>query len=100
MRAYSISAPKASARLPGIVQGVVVQMTMAAFCNAPGVITGNRTQMVVLVWSAYSTSASASAVFSTTLHITGRRPRYSAPLLAKRCISDAMAASAEKSIVA
>ena len=42
-------------------------------------ITGKRTQIVVLVWSWYSISASASAVFSTGDHITGRRPRYSAP---------------------
>ena len=37
--------------------------------------TGKRTQIVVVVWSWYSTSASASAVFSTTDHITGFAPR-------------------------
>ena len=83
-----------------MVQGVVVQITTAVPCNAPGVVTGKRTQIVVLVWSAYSTSASASAVFSTTLHSTGRNPLYSAPLLAKRWISPAIDASAAKSIVA
>ena len=40
---------------------------------------GNRTQIVCEVWSWYSTSASASAVFSTGDHSTGRSPRYSAP---------------------
>ena len=65
------------ARFPGIVQGVVVQMTIvaSAISAGPPETTGKRTQMVTLLWSWYSTSASASAVFSTGLHITGRRPR-------------------------
>ena len=37
--------------------------------------TGKRTVIVVEVWSWYSTSASASAVFSTTDHITDFLPR-------------------------
>ncbi len=37
--------------------------------------TGNLTHTVSEVWSSYSTSASASAVFSTTRHITGLEPR-------------------------
>ena len=36
---------------------------------------GNFTQTVGLTWSWYSTSASASAVRSTGLHITGLEPR-------------------------
>ena len=64
---------KATARFCGIVQGVVVQITTEA---PPKVSpTGlNRTQIVWLVWSLYSTSASASAVFSTGDHITGFDP--------------------------
>ena len=45
------------------------------------------------VWSWYSISASASAVFSTGDHITGRRPRYSAPFSRNLQISAAIAAS-------
>ncbi len=37
--------------------------------------TGKAAQIVSLTWSSYSTSASASAVFSTTDHITGFEPR-------------------------
>ena len=65
------------ARLAGMVQGVVVQMTIEApaVSLGPPDTTGNRTQMVTLLRSWYSTSASARAVFSTVLHITGRNPR-------------------------
>jgi hypothetical protein len=65
------------ARLPGSVHGVVVQMTTLALTSSPTVLsrTGNFTHTVSLVWSSYSTSASASAVFSTTDHITGLEPR-------------------------
>ena len=63
---------KAIARLPGIVQGVVVQMTTE---RVLALDTGNAAKIVSLTWSSYSTSASASAVFSTTLHITGFEPR-------------------------
>jgi hypothetical protein len=68
---------KAMARLPGMVHGVVVQMTMRRPpARAARLPTGKRmTQIVSLVWSWYSTSASASAVFSTTDHITGLEPR-------------------------
>ena len=38
-------------------------------------VTGNFTQIVGLTWSWYSTSASAKAVRSTGLHITGLEPR-------------------------
>ncbi len=82
-----------------MVQGVVVQMIADVPASGP-VRIGNRTHTVSLVWSAYSTSASASAVFSTTLHITGRRPRYNEPLSRNWPISPAMAASASKSMVA
>ena len=64
------------ARLPGSVQGVVVQMTTEASSSSgtAGAETGNFTQTVVEVWSWYSTSASARAVFSTTDHMTGLAP--------------------------
>ena len=64
-------------RLPGMVQGVVVQMTMAAPRTASSglSITGKATVITTDVWSWYSISASASAVFSTGDHITGRAPR-------------------------
>ena len=60
-----------------MVQGVVVQIATAAPASSGrlGVTSGKRTQIVVLVWSWYSTSASASAVFSTTDHITDFLPR-------------------------
>jgi hypothetical protein len=59
-----------------MVQGVVVQITTAppAATSGPS-ITGNFTQIVGLTWSWYSTSASARAVRSTGLHITGLAPR-------------------------
>ena len=59
-----------------MVQGVVVQITTEAPAAAsePST-TGNLTQTVGLVWSWYSTSASARAVRSTGLHITGLEPR-------------------------
>ena len=64
------------ARLPGMVQGVVVQITTEApdSSECPGWRIGKATKIVVDVWSWYSTSASASAVFSTTDHITGLAP--------------------------
>jgi hypothetical protein len=64
-----------------MVQGVVVQMTTAAPSSAgtAAFVTGNRTYAVVEVTSWYSTSASASAVRSTTDHITALSPRYSSP---------------------
>ena len=72
-----MAGPTASARLPGMVQGVVVQITRDAPTRS-GIgedMTSKRAMMVGLTWSWYSTSASASAVFSTGDHITGRRPR-------------------------
>ena len=94
-----MSAPAASARLPGMVQGVVVQITADVPASGPSRM-GKRTHTVSLRCSWYSISASASAVFSTTDHITGRRPRYSAPFSRNLPISPAIAASAVKSIVA
>ena len=83
-----------------MVQGVVVQIATDAPVAARGpAISGKRTQIVVLRCSWYSISASARAVRSTGLHITGRRPRYSRPLARNRPISAAIAASEEKSIV-
>ena len=64
--------------MPGRVQGVVVQMTTLAPMSASpsrNFVTGKATHTVSLTWSSYSTSASASAVFSTTDHITGFEPR-------------------------
>src|SRR6516162_1487646 len=97
-----MAAPAAIARLPGIVQGVVVQITTDAPISActGADRTGKRTQIVVLEWSWYSISASASAVFSTGDHITGRSPRYSAPFSRNLQISAAIAASDWWSIVA
>src|ERR1700675_2702451 len=97
-----MSGPAATARLPGMVQGVVVQITTYAPSSS---LTGarrigKRTQIVVLVWSWYSISASASAVFSTGDHITGRKPRYNAPFSRNLQISPAIAASEAGSIVA
>ena len=67
---------KQIARLPGIVQGVVVQMTTEAPARWGGpLFTGNFAQIVSDSWSKYSTSASASAVRSTTDHMTGFEPR-------------------------
>ncbi len=85
-----------------MVQGVVVQITSDAPTSgsAGARTTGNRTQIMWDVWSWYSTSASASAVFSTGDHSTGRRPRYSAPFSRNLQISLAIAASDGWSIVA
>ncbi|MNW18843.1 hypothetical protein D3C71_2185680 [compost metagenome] len=71
-----MSSPKAMARLPGRVQGVVVQMTMLASSTsgAGEPQMAKRAKTVVEVWSWYSISASASAVFSTTDHMTGFAP--------------------------
>ena len=65
------------ARLAGIVHGVVVQITTEAPSRSPSSVSviGNFTQIVGEVFSWYSTSASASAVFSTDDHITGFEPR-------------------------
>lgn len=63
--------------MPGIVQGVVVQITTRAAARSPSAPDriGKATNTVSLTCSSYSTSASASAVFSTTDHITGLEPR-------------------------
>ena len=81
----------ASALLDGIVQGVVVQasaeIALAAalapaldvatsamlFCNPLDGWRGNRTYTAVLVWSSYSSSASASAVPDDGDQYTGLR---------------------------
>ena len=86
-----------------MVQGVVVQITSAGTVQVgPRRLgpRGKRTQIVCEVWSWYSISASASAVFSTGDHITGLRPRYSAPFSRNLPISAAIAASDGKSMVA
>ncbi len=79
-----------------MVQGVVVQITTlapirsaaarlwsapaqsssspSAMGASPPDTTGKGTQIVWLLWSWYSTSASASAVFSTGDHMTGFEP--------------------------
>jgi hypothetical protein len=87
--AYSISAPTATARLPGRVQGVVVQIT--ANCGSFGTstpkacarcslsATGKATSIAGEVLSSYSTSASASAEPQSMHQFTGLRPRYSRP---------------------
>ncbi|TCQ00092.1 hypothetical protein C8J46_102233 [Sphingomonas sp. PP-F2F-A104-K0414] len=100
--AYSISGPWLSAWFTGIVHGVVVQITAKAPTNsgALGASTiSNATSICVETMSSYSTSASASAVFSTGDHITGLAPRYSWPLSANLSSSPTMAASASYFIV-
>ena len=85
-----------------MVHGVVVQITSDAPRRSlrAARTTGKRTHTVCEVWSWYSTSASASAVFSTGDHSTGRSPRYSAPFSRNLQISAAIAASDGRSIVA
>ena len=60
-----------------MVHGVVVQITTDARASSPAAAacTGNFTQIIGELRSWYSTSASASAVPSTGLHITGLEPR-------------------------
>ena len=67
---------KAKALFAGIVQGVVVQIIiLASFKKSFFVsLTLNATKIVLDVWSLYSTSASANAVFSTVDHKTGLNP--------------------------
>ena len=79
-----------------MVQGVVVQITMLVLSRAAldVVATGKRTKSVVDLCSMYSTSASASAVFSTTDHKTGFEPRNRPPFIRNFPISAAMRASA------
>ncbi|MNZ97274.1 hypothetical protein D3C78_1165020 [compost metagenome] len=75
-RPYSTREENAMARLPGMVHGVVVQMTTETPERAGAAsFTGNFTQIMSLSTSAYSTSASASAVRSTTDHMIGLEPR-------------------------
>jgi hypothetical protein len=67
-----------------MVQGVVVQIRTEATsseasrqtppASSRAEATGNRTQIMWEVVSWYSTSASARAVFSTGLHMTGLEP--------------------------
>ena len=65
------------ARFAGMVHGVVVQITTKAPSRSPSSVStmGKRTCTVGEVFSWYSTSASASAVFSTEDHMTGFEPR-------------------------
>ena len=81
-----------------MVHGVVVQMTTFAPSKAPFVII-NLTQIVGLLCSRYSISASAKAVFSTGDHITGFEPWYKDPFIINFINSSAITASEEKSIV-
>src|SRR5882724_157885 len=93
--------PYATARLPGMVQGVVVQMTMLVPSSSltGDLTTGNFTQTVSEVCSLYSTSASASAVFSTTDQSTGLEPRKRPPFIRNLPISATICASAALVIV-
>ena len=79
--------------MAGMVQGVVVQMTTVAPFSGASFTTGNFTHTVGLTWSWYSTSASASAVRSTGLHMTGLEPRYSWPDMRNLWNSRTMVAS-------
>jgi hypothetical protein len=78
-----------------MVQGVVVQITTLAPSSslAGAFTTGNFTQIVSEVCSLYSTSASASAVFSTTDQSTGFDPRKRPPFIRNLPISAAICAS-------
>jgi len=72
--------PSAAFELADAVSGrdllIVLNTTTQAFDAAlEPWVTGNFTQTVGETWSWYSTSASASAVRSTGLHITGLEPR-------------------------
>ena len=87
------------ARLAGIVHGVVVQITTESSEPADS-WTGNFTQIMGEFRSWYSTSASARAVRSTGLHITGLEPRKRRPDMSTLWNSPTMAASDEKSMVA
>ncbi len=102
-RTYTSSAAAAIARLEGSVHGVVVQITIRSpfsrQLSGPTDVTGNPICTVGDTWSSYSTSASASAVFSTHDHITGRWPRYRPPFIANWAISPAILASAGNFIV-
>ena len=84
-----------------MVHGVVVQITAwAPTSSAIGLsVISNATSIWVETMSSYSTSASASAVFSTGDHITGLAPRYNCPVSANFSSSETIVASAWKSIV-
>src|SRR4030095_6867254 len=75
---YSSAGLNAIPRFAGSVQGVVVQMTILTLRLArPGSTftasgNGNFTYTDGLVWSSYSTSASARAVWSKIHQWTGR----------------------------
>ena len=73
---YSILLLKAKALFAGIVHGVVVQIIiLESFKKSFELsLTLNATNMVLDVWSLYSTSASAKAVFSTVDQNTGLNP--------------------------
>src|SRR5687768_14379748 len=77
------------ARFDGRVHGVVVQMTTEAPSAAFSFVetTGNLIHTVMDLCSLYSTSASASAVFSTTDHSTGFAPLYNKPFFRNLWIS-------------
>ena len=96
-----MSSPKAIALFPGIVQGVVVQITTDAF-NKSGSFDskiGNFTYIQVDLCSLYSISASANAVFSTVDHITGLEPLNKLPFSKNLKNSFTIVDSALKDIV-
>ena len=71
----------ANALLAGIVHGVVVQIIILVSLRKSLFVflTLKATYIVLDVWSKYSTSASAKAVFSTVVHKTGLKPCYKLP---------------------
>ena len=80
---YSYFGLYAMAMLAGMVHGVVVQMrpntsrpARSGWIFAGSEVNSKRTQIDGLVWSLYSTSASASAVRSLMHQCTGLRPLY------------------------
>ena len=81
---------KATARLAGRVQGVVVQIRTKVF-GSP--LRRNFTYTLWLMWSLYSTSASASAVLKGMLQYTGFLPRYTKPFSTRSAKSPSSAAS-------
>lgn len=86
-RSYENSGCAFSAWLPGMVHGVVVQITIQpgfggrlarpkAFATFSGSANGKPTSIAGSLRSSYSTSASASAEPQSKHQLTGFRPRY------------------------
>ena len=106
---YSTSGWTAIARFAGSVHGVVVQIsrpgapgsrTLNRALNSPGFSAGNSTHTLGSSRSAYSSSASASAVRLAMLQCTGLSFRYTSPCSTNRANTSNVAASYSGRIVA